>query len=196
MAKSSLLWIEREKIDGLLDGMRRPQPAPTPASPVATAAAVEVDPSLDTESPSSAAKDSDPASASSPSVSSPSVVSDPATLPADLAWNEIEPLSRADFDRVGQRLVGRLKDDPQVLEAFVADGDGLFLLGDPPDVTLPVIAAELAGRWHSLRRQLDIGDDPGVVTARIDKRRRLEAVAVETEAEQLRILSWIRSTQE
>ncbi|MEO1366772.1 MAG: hypothetical protein AAFX50_06315 [Acidobacteriota bacterium] len=63
-------------------------------------------------------------------------------------------------------------------------------------MALPVIAAELTGRWHALRRQLDIGEDPGVVSVRLEAGRRLDAVAIAagSDAGYLRVLAWTVST--
>ncbi|MEM1177622.1 MAG: hypothetical protein AAGM22_04715 [Acidobacteriota bacterium] len=113
-------------------------------------------------------------------------------MPGNLTWDDLKELAGADFDRAGATLIRRLLEVPEVEDAFLADGDGLLLLGDEESVALPVVAAELTGRWQGLRRQLDIGEDPGLVSVRIDSRRRLDAVAVAagSDAEYLRILAW------
>ncbi|MEO1088637.1 MAG: hypothetical protein AAFY88_30755, partial [Acidobacteriota bacterium] len=105
-------------------------------------------------------------------------------------------LAGAEFDRAGDALIRRLLEVPGVDDAFLSDGDGLLLIGDEEAVALPVIAAELTGRWHSLRRQLDIGEDPGVVSVRLDAERRLDAVAIAagSDAEYLRVLAWTVAT--
>ena len=184
MARSSLLWIERDEVRGLLGDLQKPQAVRRSAIDTlvepADAASAQTTPEY---------------MPAAPTLVTPTATKTRAAVPAGLDWTDIEALSRADFDRAGARLIAKLLEDPEVIEAFVSDSDGLLLLGDHEDVALPVVAAELTGRWHSLRGQLDIGSDPGVVSVRLDDERQLEAVAVPTGSHHLRILAWLRRAQ-
>ncbi|MEM8993515.1 MAG: hypothetical protein AAGF23_01860 [Acidobacteriota bacterium] len=171
------MWIERETIQDLLDDLAA---GPAPAAEAPSAAS------------DSAAPAEEPSSADAPAAAA----SSPGGLPAGLTWGDFSGLAGAEFDRTGEALIRRLLEAPDVQDAFLADGDGLLLLGDEEAVALPVIAAELTGRWHALRRQLDIGEDPGVVSVRLDSGRRLDAVAIAagSDAEYLRVMAWTVST--
>ena len=174
MSTSRLLWIDRDDVAAWLDAAsRQPMTPPRNAPHVAPGR---------------------------PAVEDAAAPSQPATTPRGAALGELPGVSAEDvarladpdFDRVGPQLLERLRAEPGVVDAFIADGDGLVLFGDEEETpTLAVIAAELAGRWLALQSQLELEAEPALVTVRLAEGRHLSALAVATAGGYQRILAWI-----